>query len=135
MSIKYSCLTQYVEDFDSKDPTTGITIKQMYNNRFELMFITVEKMLSQTARYKAVYDVANKTLKEVEKGLKKYYKETTGDTLKIKRTQERESHNPIGYQAGAHYGAESYYFRLFREFEITKPDDDENAVNDNINNW
>tara|TARA_Y100000310_G_C20577672_1_gene761277 strand:+ start:353 stop:757 length:405 start_codon:yes stop_codon:yes gene_type:complete len=132
MSIKYSCLTQYVEDFDSQDPTTGVTIKQMYNNRFELMFITVEKMLNQVSRYKATFDVANKTLNEVEKGLKKYYKETTGDTLKVKRVQERESHNPIGYYSGAYNGSESFYFRLFREYEITAPLDDENTVIDNI---
>lgn len=117
--IDYSLLSQFIENIDTKNPATGITIKQLYDNRFELMYITVEKMLTHNEYYKAAQKIAYKFLDELEKELKRAYKEKTGERLKFKVINEREGHEPIGYFAGGpgRYN-ESFYFRLIRQYQI-----------------
>jgi len=77
--IDYSALSQFVEDIEKGDPTTGLLLKHLYDNRFQLVYITVEKFLTDHRVYQAAYDTANRYLNEVEKMLKKYYKDNVGE--------------------------------------------------------
>jgi hypothetical protein len=117
--LDVSVLVQYITDLKRIDPTTGITIKLLHNNSFELMYITVSKFLERVDVYKYEMERASKTLNNVESGLKKFYKNVTNDTLSFNMTNENEAHEKIAYLG--YNGFESSYFRLFRQYQVTSP--------------
>ena len=109
-------LSQFIENIDTKNPAVGVTIKLLYDNRFELTYLTVAKMLTHNEHYKTEQKIAYKYLDDLEKELKRAYKEKTGERLKFKVINEHEGHEPIGYFGGGH--GESFYFRLVRQYQI-----------------
>lgn len=121
--INYSAIATCITNLQREDPTTAVTVKQLYDNQFELMYITICKFLERQDVHQYEYDRAIKYLKKVEKELMTFYKDETGDTLKFKMTQEQEANEKVGYWG--YNGSESSYFRLFRRYEITSPKADE----------
>lgn len=117
--INYSPIKEYIDNIVNTDPTVGVTVK-LQGSGFELMYITVVKKLQYNEISKRVHKQAIDYLAKVEKGIKKYYKSKTGDSLSFKMIDERQVHNPTGL-LWTYGGDESVYFRLFRNYEIAKP--------------
>ena len=117
--INYSPIKEYIDNIVNTNPTIGVTVK-LQGSGFELMYLTVVKKLQYNEVLKRVHKQAIDYLAEVEKGIKKYYKSKTGDSLSFKMIDERQVHNPTGL-LWTYGGDESIYFRLFRNYEITKP--------------
>lgn len=117
--INYSPIKEYIDNIVNTDPTVGVTVK-LQGSGFQLMYITVAKKLQYNETSKRIHKQAIGYLAEVEKGIKKYYKSKTGDSLSFKMIDEQQVHNPTGL-LWTYSGDESVYFRIFRNYEITKP--------------
>jgi len=117
--INDSALSQYFENRERNDPTTGITHKLLFNEHIEIMYITVCKNIDRTDIYKTESERAQRYMGVVEKDLKASYKEATGDVLKLTKVNETEYVEHLGMWAPG--GGQSSYFRLIRLFHIDAP--------------
>lgn len=120
LSVDLGTISEFFEYYQKhNDPTTRVTLKHFNNDIFELMYITVCKFLEKTEVLIRESEVAEKILKRIEKDLKDFYKAKTKKRLTFKQLRDVSAHERIGYLAPN--GSESYYFRLFRTYQISSP--------------
>ena len=122
--LNTSVIYEFISNIEKNNPTVGVKLKLLPDNRFQLMYITIEKKLASTEVRKRAHKKAIDYLNNVEKELKKEYKNKTDETLSFKMVDEYESHELTG-SMWTYGGNESSYFRIFRVYEVKqKPEKD-----------
>ena len=115
--LNTSVIYEYINNIEKNNPAVGVKLKLLSDNKFQLMYITIEKKLASADVCKQAHKRAIDYLNTIEKGLKKEYKSKVGETLSFKMVDEYESHELTG-SMWTYGGNESSYFRIFRTYEV-----------------
>jgi len=113
IDYQQSAIKTIIDSLESMNPNIGIQIK-FDNDGFVLYYIVADVIdYKGSPKYKQCFEQGYEILDDTEKILKKKYKESVGETLKIKQESESESFEALSPALSR------YYIRIFRKYIVS----------------